>query len=91
MVWGGISHHGVTQLVFINDGQGAGLQRNAGRRRGGLMADRYVNEVLRPVVLPYLAAHPGMILHAAHGSCDKEFLATEQCCDSPLAGIITGP
>ena len=62
MVWGGISHYGVTPLVFIDGGQGVGVQRNAGRRRGGLTADRYVNEIIRPVVLPYLAAHPGMIL-----------------------------
>ena len=62
MVWGGISHYGVTPLVFIDGGQGVGAQRNAGRRRGGLTADRYVNEIIRPVVLPYLTAHPGMIL-----------------------------
>ena len=62
MVWGGISYYGVTPLVFIDDGQGVGAQRNADRRRGGLTADRYVNEILRPVVLPYLAIHPGMML-----------------------------
>ena len=57
MVW-----YGVTPPVFIDSGQGVGAQHNAGRRRCGLTVDRNVNEILRPVVLPYLAAHPGMIL-----------------------------
>ena len=34
MVWGGISNHGVTPLVFIDGGQGVGAQHNADRRRG---------------------------------------------------------
>ena len=28
----------------------------------GKYADRYVNKIFRPVVLPYLAVHPGMVL-----------------------------
>ena len=48
---------------FHDGGQGVGAQHNAGRRCGGLTADRYVNEIIQHVVLPYLAAHPGMILH----------------------------
>ena len=42
MVWGGISTRRRTELVVIN---------------GNLSAQRYVNFVLRPVVLPFLNAH----------------------------------
>ena len=60
MVWGGISHYGKTNLVFINQ-RGLGAQGRNGRQQG-LTARRYIDEILRPVVVPYLSAHPGMIL-----------------------------
>ena len=41
MVWGGISEDGRTDLVVIE---------------GGLTAQRYIEEILRPVVIPYAAA-----------------------------------
>ena len=43
MVWGGISGDGRTELVVIN---------------GNLNADRYINEVLTPHVIPYMNDHP---------------------------------
>ncbi|MFC1381391.1 MAG: helix-turn-helix domain-containing protein [gamma proteobacterium symbiont of Clathrolucina costata] len=62
MVWGGISHFGKTNLVFINQ-RGLWAQgRNGRQRQQGLTARRYIDDVLRPVVVPYLAAHPGMVL-----------------------------
>lgn len=47
MVWGGISYHGKTNLVVI---------------RGNLTAQQYVNDVLRPVVVPYVNAHNGRVV-----------------------------
>lgn len=41
MVWGGISEGGKTDLVVV---------------RGGMTADVYVDQVLRPIVVPYAAA-----------------------------------
>ena len=60
MVLGGISHYGKTNLVFINQ---CGAQWPNGRQRQqGLTARRYLDDILRPVVVPYLAAHPVMIM-----------------------------
>ena len=39
MVWGGINHKGKTNLVVI---------------RGNLNAQGYINDVLRPVVVPFI-------------------------------------
>ena len=41
MIWAGIGSHGKTDLVIV---------------RGGLNADRYVNDIVRPHVVPYQAA-----------------------------------
>jgi len=45
MVWGGISWNHRTDLVVID---------------GTLTAQRYVNEILRPHVLPFMERHPEM-------------------------------
>ncbi|KFM59944.1 Transposable element Tcb2 transposase, partial [Stegodyphus mimosarum] len=45
MVWGAISFHSRTPLVVI---------------RRNLTAQRSVDEVLRPVVLPFMSCHPGL-------------------------------
>lgn len=57
MIWAGISYQGKTDLVFLNDGVGRGGRRGGGR---GMTAQRYIDEVLQPVALPYLQQHPGM-------------------------------
>lgn len=44
MVWAGISIDAKTDLVFIE----------TGRRTGGLTADRYIEEILEPYVVPYV-------------------------------------
>ncbi len=54
MVWAGFSFDGRTRLVFL-DGVVAG-------RRRRVNAQRYVDDVLRPVVIPYLNARPGTSL-----------------------------
>lgn len=43
MMWAGISIQGKTELVFIP----------GGGRGGGLTSERYINDILRPHVLPY--------------------------------------
>ena len=43
MVWGGISFHARTPLVVVD---------------GNLNAARYVQEIMDPVLLPFLEAHP---------------------------------
>ena len=47
MVWGGVSQHHRTELVVI---------------AGNLMAVRYREDILLPHVIPFLHAHPDMIL-----------------------------
>lgn len=47
MVWAGISANHMTHLVIL---------------AGNLTAQRYVDEVLRPHLLPFLQAHPGITL-----------------------------
>jgi len=43
MVWGGISYHSKTPLIIID---------------GTLNAQRYIEEILEPTVLPFLQQHP---------------------------------
>ena len=59
MIWAGISHMGKTDIVFLDNGVGRGGRRRA---RGGLTAQRYVAEVLRPVAVPYIRRNPNMVL-----------------------------
>lgn len=49
MVWGGFMGRHKSRLVFLDF------------RRGGLTAQRYINNVLQPVVLPFIQQHPGAI------------------------------
>lgn len=53
MVWGGISARGRTMIVDFNVRHGRG---------NGVTARRYIDTVLRPVVVPFLTANPGMTL-----------------------------
>lgn len=53
MVWAGFSHRHKTDLVFLEYGGGRGR---------GFTAQRYVDQVLQPVVLPFLNVHPGTVL-----------------------------
>jgi len=48
MVWGGILGGRKTDLVIIN---------------GNFNAQGYVDNVLRPVVVPFLEQHPGHVMH----------------------------
>ena len=54
MVWAGFSYDGRTRLVFLDRPRGA-----AGR---GVTAQRYIQEVLRPVVVPFMQQNPGLVL-----------------------------
>ena len=47
MVWGGINHQGKTDLVVI---------------RGNLNAQGYINDVLRPVVVPFINNQNGPVI-----------------------------
>lgn len=51
MMWGGIAYGTRTQPVFLN------FQHGGGGR--GLTAQRYIDQVLRPVVVPFMAQRPG--------------------------------
>ena len=51
MVWGRISYQQRTPLVIFDVRPG---------RRNGVTAQRYIENVLHSVVLPFMAAHPGM-------------------------------
>ena len=46
MVWGSINHNFRSPLIIVN---------------GNLTAQRYINEIVQPVVTPMLQRHPGMI------------------------------
>lgn len=68
MVWGGITANHRTELVVVN---------------GNLTAQRYVEEILRPHVIPFLQMHPDVQIfqhdnarpHAARTT--RDFLAEE--------------
>lgn len=62
MIWGGISFHGKTDLVFLDQGVGRGGRRGRRGAGRGLTARRYIDEVIDPVVLPFVQQHAGMIL-----------------------------
>ena len=59
MIWAGISYRGKTELVLLDNGAGRG-----GRQRalGGLTTQRYIDEVLRPVAVPYIRHNNLMLL-----------------------------
>ena len=52
MVWDWISYQQRTPLVIFDVGPGGG---------NGVTAQCYIDSVLHPVVLPFMAAHPGMM------------------------------
>lgn len=54
MVWGGISLHSKTAIVIFN---------------GRVNANRYQEEVLRPVLIPFVNAHRGMMLAQDNAPC----------------------
>ena len=93
MVWGGISHQGKTDLVFIN-GRGRGAAgRNGRQRQQGLTAQRYVDEILRPVALPYVAAHPGLTAGQCtitYSSLDSTVSSSQQHSCPTMARIFAG-
>ena len=53
MVWARFTHHHKTELVFLEYSQGCGH---------GFTTQCYIDQVLQPIVLPSLAAHPGTVL-----------------------------
>ena len=57
MIWAGICYRGRTELVFLDNGAGRG-----GRQRGGLTAQRYIEDVLRPIAVPYIRRNNHMLL-----------------------------
>lgn len=54
MVWAGFTYHGKLRLVFLDNVRGA--------RQRGITAQRYVDDVLRPVVIPFVQNNPGVTL-----------------------------
>ena len=68
MVWGGICHGGITLLVVLDIQAGPG---------NGVTAQRYVDQVLRPVTVPFLAAHPGMTLMQDNARAHTARLTTQ--------------
>ena len=90
MVWGGISHNGKTDLIFIN-GRGRGATgRNGLQRQQGLTAQRYVDEILRPVVLPYVAANRGMVLQQDNARPHAALL-TQHCLQAHNVPVLPWP
>ncbi|XP_053373943.1 uncharacterized protein LOC128546707 [Mercenaria mercenaria] len=54
LIWAGITANDRTYLVFLDQGVGRGGRR----RRLGLNAQRYINTVLQPVLVPFVQQHP---------------------------------
>ena len=61
MIWSKISYGGKikTDLVFYDDDFARGAHQRASR---GLTAQRYIDDVLRPVAVPIICCHPGIML-----------------------------
>ena len=55
----GISYRGKTGIVFLDNGRGKGGRQRVGR---GLTAQRYIDDVLRPVAVPYVRRHRDIML-----------------------------
>ena len=66
MVWGGIAYGERTQLVVLN------FQDNGPGR--GLTARRYIDQVLRPHVVPFFAQHPGYLFQQDNARAHSAFL-----------------
>ena len=54
MVWGGVSMHSKTPLVVV---------------RENLNANRFQQNIVRPVILPHIATHRGMMLAQDNAPC----------------------
>src|ERR1700729_3470106 len=78
MVWGMISYNGRSQLVHIE---------------GGLNAQRYANEILRPHVLPLLAAQRSVFQQDnARSHCARlttQFLTANNILTLPWPSLCT--
>ena len=76
MVWAGINYEQRTQLHFID---------------GSLNAQRYRDEILRPIVVPFIHHHHLMFQH--NNACSKDLLYTSpgswKCPSSSMACIFT--
>lgn len=57
LIWAGITANQRTDLVFLDQGVGQGGRR----RRQGLTAQRYINTVLQPVLVPFVQQRPGTL------------------------------
>lgn len=71
MVWGAISFHSRTPLVVIS---------------GTLTAQRYVDLILRPVLLPFMSSHPGLIFQQDNARPHTARVSTaclSACCTLP--------
>ena len=69
MVWGGIAYGERTQLVVLN------FQDNGPGR--GLTARRYIDQVLRPHVVPFFAQHPGYLFQQDNARAHSAFSYSE--------------
>ena len=77
MVWGGISWRYRTPLVVIE---------------GNLTARPYIDEVLEPVVVPFLQNHAEVTLYQQDNAFSKTYFRlpwTKQCASVTLAGILS--
>ena len=68
MVWAWFTYHRKTRLVFLDNVRGAGAR--------GVTAQRYIDDVLRPVVIPFIQRNPGLTLQQDNARPHRARLTT---------------
>ena len=76
MVWGRISHNGKTQLVTVN---------------GSLNAQKYRDDILAPVVLPFMQAGNGMTILRQDNARPHTARATTQFLTANNVNVMEWP
>ena len=76
MVWGVISHNGKNQLVTVN---------------GTLNAQKYRDNILAPVVLPFMQAANGVTILQQDNACPRTARATTQILTANNVNVMEWP
>ena len=76
MVWGGISHNGKNQLVTVN---------------GTLNAQKYRDDILAPVVLPFMQAANGVTILQQDNARPRTARATTQFLTANNVNVMEWP
>ena len=87
MIWAGMTYRGKTDSVLDN-GRGRDGHQCVGR---GLTAQRCIDDILRPVAVPYVRRHHGMMLQHDNGRLHVARQTTRFLCQANVIMLDNWP